>query len=82
MEKFEIDVTEHVQRRVKYTAEISQEEVVEGLNLSEEEAPQWRNFVQDYAEQEWDHGLRGRSTRGTSSDESEDLDTVESVTPL
>jgi len=81
MSKFEVMLTENVQRSVQYTVNITKKEVVDALGLEGDDAKEWRGHVQDYVEQEWD-SIKDRAEQGDV--DAEDLQSVDidSVTDL
>lgn len=54
MAKFEVMITEHVQRSVRYEVSVSKKEVVEALGLEGEDAKDWKERVSEYLESEWE----------------------------
>jgi len=81
MAKFEVMVTEHIQRSVAYTINISKKKVVEALGLEGEDAKDWKEHVQEYVEQEWET-IRADANAGDVGDEDEVSFDIDDVTDL
>jgi hypothetical protein len=70
MAKFEVMVTEFVERAVRYHVSISQKEVVEALSLEGEDKKEWKEHVEDYCQGNWDEVQEKPTTeRGDLQDE-------------
>ena len=81
MPKFNITVTEHIERAVEYQVTVTKKQVVDELSLEGEDAKEWKEHVQDYLQTKIDE-LRetGKLTSGHLQDEivtQSDVDSVE-----
>lgn len=81
MAKFEVVITETVQRSVCYKVNVTKAEVVEALSLEGDDAKEWREHAQEYIESEWE-SIRDRAEAGDIGDEDEISTDVDSVTEL
>jgi hypothetical protein len=81
MAKFEVMITENIQRSVQYTVSVTKKEVVDALNLEGDDAKGWKEHVRDYIESEWE-SLRDRAKQGDVGDEDEISCDVDDVTEL
>lgn len=81
MPKFNITVTEHIERAVEYQVTVTKKQVVDELSLEGEDAKEGKEHVQDYLQTKIDE-LRetGKLTSGHLQDEivtQSDVDSVE-----
>lgn len=74
MPKFEICVTEHIQRSVNYTLNITKKEVVDAMELVGDDVKDWTDHVHDYVEQNW-NDLCHKAAEGDEM--SNDIDSVD-----
>lgn len=83
MAKFEVCITEFIQRAVRYEVSVGKKEVVEALGLEGEEAKDWKERVQEYLEGEWST-VRERSSshRGDVDEGDADQIDIDEVTEL
>lgn len=81
MPKFEVMVTEHIQRSVQNTLTITKKAVVDAMGLKGEDAKNWQEHVRDYVEQEWDSICDG-AERGDVTDEDVHQTDIDAVSNL
>lgn len=81
MPKFEVTITETVQRSVRYELVLTKAEIVSHFGLEGDDAAGWKELTRDYVEEKW-LVLRDRAER-TDVDElsAEDVD-IDDVTEL
>ncbi len=81
--KFEVMITEHIQRSVTYTLVIDQEDVVNAMGLAGADANEWVDHVDEYLINNWDELRNHEGVVRGDVDEGDvnDFD-VDSVTEL